>query len=186
MNAIPKIATFSVDEFLRMDDRGDFWEKPKVELLDGVIYEMAPQHIPHARLKSKLGFALQSALQANPELEVFIEVSLRLGDRSLPEPDIVVCKREGNNDILSVSAALLVVEISSTTLTFDLTAKRKLYAAADVPEYWVVDVQGKVIHQHTRPEGETYAQVRQVAFGKVMQAMTIAALNVETKMLLGL
>lgn len=183
MNAIPKLATFTVDEFLRMDARGDFALKPKVELLDGVMYEMAPQHVLHARVKSKLGFALQSALQATDAYEVIIEVSLRLDSRSLPEPDIVICKRNSTEDILTSYDTLLVVEISNTTLAYDLGDKRALYAAADIPEYWVVDVQGKVIHQHAQPRGDAYADRRQVAFGAHVRAITLDGLEIATAIL---
>jgi Uma2 family endonuclease len=36
-----------------------------------------------------------------------------------------------------------VVEISDTSLTYDLTTKAELYATAGIPDYWVLDVDGR-------------------------------------------
>jgi Uma2 family endonuclease len=39
----------------------------------------------------------------------------------------------------------LVAEISDTTLATDLDAKKRLYLALGIPEYWVIDVRGKQV-----------------------------------------
>jgi Uma2 family endonuclease len=43
-------------------------------------------------------------------------------------------------------AVLLAVEVAHTSLQYDLTTKAELYAAAGIPEYWVLDLEGRVLH----------------------------------------
>jgi Uma2 family endonuclease len=74
----------------------------------------------------------------------------------------------------------LLAEVSSSTLDTDLGRKLKLYAAAGVPEYWVVDVNQRLIHQMWHPGGEAYAERREVAFGQPISAATIPDLTIET------
>jgi Uma2 family endonuclease len=77
-------------------------------------------------------------------------------------------------------SVVLVVEVSATTLDYDMKRKLALYARAGVPEYWVADVNGRVIHQLWAPTGDDYAQRREVAFGEVVAAVTVEGLRVET------
>ena len=41
------------------------------------------------------------------------------------------------------ATALLAVEVAVTSLDYDTTTKAKLYATAGIPEYWVLDLEGK-------------------------------------------
>jgi Uma2 family endonuclease len=66
------------------------------------------------------------------------------------------------------------------SLKIDLGQKAAAYAAAGIPEYWVADANGRVIHQLCAPVGEAYAERREVAFGEMVEAVTIKGLRVET------
>jgi Uma2 family endonuclease len=185
MNAIPKLATFTADEFDLMARRGDFARKPKVELLDGVIFEMNAQAIPHVQAKMALAFALKDALASLPGLAVAVEASVRLSATSVPSPDIIIWDQSSKSGFVPVESVRLVIEISDSTLRFDLGQKRALYAAANIPEYWVVDVDGKIIHQRAQALGESYTQIQQVAFGASVQAMTVPGLMIHSTTLIG-
>jgi Uma2 family endonuclease len=53
----------------------------------------------------------------------------------------------------------LVVEVSDTSLNFDLTTKAVLYARAGIPEYWVLDVSGRRLIVHRHPQSGKYTAV---------------------------
>ncbi|MEM1427198.1 MAG: Uma2 family endonuclease, partial [Cyanobacteria bacterium P01_H01_bin.130] len=53
---------------------------------------------------------------------------------------------------------LLVVEISRSTLKYDLTRKRELYARAAILEYWVVDLTGQKLEVFRQSDGENYQE----------------------------
>ena len=137
---------FTVDEYHRMVDAGILHEDDRVELIYGVIREMSPINRPHA-LAVTLGRRLFDAGLAG-RASVYEEKPLRLETlASVPEPDICICS---NPDVMAydtdATTPLLVVEIADSTLRYDLTAKATLYAEAQIPEYWVVDLPNQVLH----------------------------------------
>jgi Uma2 family endonuclease len=177
MTAVLKRATFTADEYDRMLRNGHFAGKPRVELLEGVIYEMSPLHLPHARAQFVLTKALDAKLDGTPELAVVGSVSVRLSEHSVPDPDIVVYRRTAATGFVPLADAQIAIEISVSTLNFDLGHKRDLYAAAGLPEYWVVDVTAKTIHQHAAPAAGAYQTVRIVTFSDAVSALTLPGLD---------
>ena len=151
----------------------------RTELIDGEIWAMNASYSAHAKLQAAISFALMTALRdAGSPLVVFTAVSVDLSDDANPEPDLVVAE-DHDEGPLPLAKVRLVVEISDTTLNNDLGRKASLYAAAGVPEYWVVDVDAKLIHQLWAPVAEAYAQRREAAFGARIEAVTVAGLVVE-------
>lgn len=55
--------------------------------------------------------------------------------------------------------ALLVIEVSDTTLRKDVDVKRPLYARHGVPEVWIVDLKNNRIHFHRARKGDRYRDV---------------------------
>ena len=85
-----------------------------------------------------------------------------LDEHSEPEPDIAVVPG-GPFDYLDdhPTSALLVVEVSETSLSHDRGRKLAAYARNDVPEYWLFDLTARRLEVYRQPAGETYAS-RQV------------------------
>jgi Uma2 family endonuclease len=138
---IAKPARFTVDEFLRLNETGVFDKYSKTELIEGEIICMNAQYASHARMKSRLNTELAMALVSiKSELEPIIEVSTKLSEMSLPEPDIVLTNYRGSG-VVPLESVALIVEVSDSTLKYDLGPKAKLYAQHTISEYWVVDVQ---------------------------------------------
>lgn len=172
----------SVDEFLLLDREGAF-NCRSTELIGGEVYYMSPKHRPHAQAVGDLYFALRHALSAcDSALSVLIDVSVRLSDHDVPEPDLVITDAPKGEGILPVEAVKLIIEVSDSTLKTDLGIKADLYADAGVPEYWVVDLNEKrvLMHANPRPEGSGSDGQLQVPFGASLHAATIEGLTVET------
>ena len=74
----------------------------------------------------------------------------------------------------------LVVEVSDTTLEDDLGRKRQVYAAGEVPEYWVIDLLGHVVRQYWAPSDSSYAMEAVVPFGERLMAATLPYLGIDT------
>jgi Uma2 family endonuclease len=60
---------------------------------------------------------------------------------------------------------LLLIEVSDSTLRYDLGRRASLYAASRIPEYWVVDLQSNRVWRHRAPRGERYTEVDEIAAG---------------------
>ena len=170
----PEKARLRVEDFLLLNDNGAFADYSKTELIEGEIFYMNAQHSRHARIKTELAFELGIKLrELASDLRPIVEASTQVSDHSLPEPDIVVTSYKGPY-VVPLDTVELLVEVSDTTLKNDLGKKAKLYAAAGVPEYWVIDTEGNVIHQHWAPGAKGYREKCEVALGKCVAAKTIA------------
>ena len=158
--AAPARKRFTREEVDRLAETGVF-EGQRYELIDGDLIDKR-QNPPHA-------FAIQLLLKCLAGLfEVdLIRVQLPMeaapGDRerSLPEPDVAVL-REWNIEHRSRhprgDEMLLVIEVSDTTVAFDRSRKAALYARAGVPEYWVLDLNRRMLVVHREPDGTQYRQ----------------------------
>lgn len=173
---------FTVDQFLALCEQGLFDDYAKSELIDGEIVVMNAQHARHSRAKSRLLQRLANALDAmDSPLEAWSEVSVRLSDGSLPEPDIVLTSYRGAG-VVPVETVALLIEVSDSTLESDLGRKADLYAETGVPEYWVVDLNENrvLLHANPRGDGSGYDGQLDVPFGEPLQAATVEGLEVET------
>lgn len=172
----------TVEEFLMLNRAGAFGMR-SAELFEGEVYYMSPKHRPHARAVTAMVLALSKALETNDSgLGVLTDISVKLSDHDVPEPDIVVTDAPDGEGILPLEAAKLVIEVSDSTLATDLGLKADLYAAAGVPEYWVVDVEERrvLLHANPREDGSGYDGQLDVPFGDTLHAATIEGLVVET------
>lgn len=126
------------DEYYRMADAGLFQDR-RVQLIEGQVIEMPPQNEPHAMAITLTDYALRPVFAHG--FTIRIQLPLHLSDRSEPEPDIAVVTGSPRDYRTGHPAtAALVIEVSDATLDFDRRTKLPLYAAANVPEYWIVNV----------------------------------------------
>lgn len=132
---------FTVDDVQRMLEAGVLDRDEKFELIRGEIVPMNAQLTPHAMIKSRIGRWLGSRLD-EATYDVGVDVTVRVGQTALFEPDVFVARRLAMlaREFLSAQSALLVVEVADTTLSIDRNVKAPDYAAAGVPELWVVDI----------------------------------------------
>ncbi len=159
----------TVTDVATMVRAGILDEDDHVELLDGVLVEMSPQSEPHAyaiRRLMALAFPVVTA-----GLELSIQAPLDVGSPiSLPEPDLAIVPATGRDR--HPSGALLVVEMGATSVSIDLVRKARIYASGAVPDYWVLDVERRMLVVHREPLNGGYTDVR--AFGEHETAVAAA------------
>jgi Uma2 family endonuclease len=117
----PTRRRFSREEFHRMADLGLFGPEERLELLDGEIIRMNPIGVPHFVATKKTRSALSSALSGLPFV-LFKEDPIILGDDGELVPDVQVVRgteADYNVGFPKAADAVLVVEVSDTTLRFD-------------------------------------------------------------------
>ena len=131
-----QVRRWTRQEYEQLGELGVLGPEERVELIEGEIYEMPPQLSRHttgvraAQETLRVGFGAGFDIRA--------QFPLALGQYSEPEPDVAVV-RGSFLDYVSEhpTSAVLVVEVSETTLAFDREVKASLYAAAGIPEYWI-------------------------------------------------
>lgn len=172
----------TVDEFLLLDREGAFGDR-RTELVAGDIYYMSPQFRPHGFAKDELAYRLRRALETmGSAIHVATEQSVDFDANSQPMPDIILTNEPRGEGAIPASSVLLIVEVSASTLDFDLGVKAGLYAEAGVPEYWVVDLNENRVLMHASPrsDGSGYDGQLDVLFGEPLHAATIDGLTVES------
>lgn len=177
--ALPGQRRFRVREYYRLAEVGILNEDERVELLEGVIYEVPPPSPPHAALITELAHWIQRGV--SPEFRVRVQMPLSLTDESEPEPDLaVVTRHEQQTAEVHPRTALLVVEASGESLRRDRGIKRKLYARANVAEYWIAIVEEKKFEVYTDPDpvAGRFRTMKVVGLGEVLTPRAIKGVSI--------
>ncbi|MES2442557.1 MAG: Uma2 family endonuclease [Pseudomonadota bacterium] len=170
-----------IEDYELLAGSGSIAAIPRTELVDGKVFAVSPQYRPHGFVKDELAYRLRRALEElGLPLSVATEQSVAIPPYSEPMPDVIVTTARRGPGAIPVASVTLIVEISTSTLRFDLLTKSAVYARAGVPEYWVVDVDARVIQQMWAPQSEAYAERREVTFGERVVAITVEGFAVET------
>jgi Uma2 family endonuclease len=131
---------WTCDEFHRFGDMGVF-EGRGAMLIDGVILEQGPMNAPHAITLELATDAVRLAFGAGWRTRA--QLPLVLGLHTDPIPDLAVVPGRPRDQIVHPTTAALVIEVADSSLRFDTTEKLGLYAAGGIPEYWVIDINGR-------------------------------------------
>lgn len=130
------------------------------ELIDGELLEKVSMGFPHMRS----GWLIQAWVeQVYGKDFVFGEPTVPIinpgkSTTNAPEPDIaiLICPVLSLTDRPRSNQVRIAIEVSDSTLDYDLSIKRDLYARAGIPEYWVADVRAKRVIVHRDPAKGVY------------------------------
>jgi Uma2 family endonuclease len=142
-------------EYDRLIELGCFRDE-RVELLNGAIVAMSPQGAAHSFAVARLNALLTPALVGRAL--VLVQSPFAARDDSEPEPDLTVVPL-GNYRQDHPTTAFLVVEVADSSLRKDRGVKADLYAAAEIAEYWVVDLAAASVEVRKAPVGGTYTEI---------------------------
>ena len=146
------VRRISIAEYHKMGEIGIFKEDERVELIDGIIGEMSPKGSKHTASVRRLTNLLPQLL--NGKALVSIQDPIVLGDDTEPEPDVAVMKIR---DDAYASAhprpddVLFLIEVADTSLEYDREVKIPRYAAAGIPEVWIVNLVENLIEVYREP-----------------------------------
>ncbi len=150
------------EECRTLDSTG-LWDRERLELIEGDLLTRMSKNRPHViAYVLMLEWLTQvfGALYLNPESP--IDVAPEDNPTSEPEPDFAVLTKtatEYTTGNPAPSDIRLLIEISDSTLAFDLGPKARLYARAAIAEYWVVDLENRSLHVHRDPTNGIYSTV---------------------------
>jgi Uma2 family endonuclease len=145
----------SVEQYHEMIRAGILTDDDPVELLEGWLVPKMPKNPPHRITTQLTREALAGILPTGWYVDTQDPITT---EDSEPEPDVVVVRGEtrqyldrhpGPGDVA------LVVEVSDATLQRDRGFKKRLYASASIPVYWIVNLIEKQCEVYTAPSGPT-------------------------------
>lgn len=137
-------------EYDRMAEVGLLGSNERVELLAGEIVTVTSQQSPHAACIGLIDGALRQGFGASYWIR--IRMPLIVAPDSEPEPDLAIAP--GTPDDYRDEhprSALLVVEVSDTTIALNRDRKRAIYARAGIQEYWIVNLAERCLEVYRDP-----------------------------------
>jgi Uma2 family endonuclease len=143
----------TVRQYHAMIDAGVFAEDEAVELLEGWLFHKMAKKATHSVATRALRKRLEKLLP--PDWDVDSQEPITTLD-SEPEPDVFVVRAgllENKQRHPKPKEVGLVVEVSQGTLARDRGIKKRIYARARVPAYWIVNLVDNQIEVYTDPTG---------------------------------
>lgn len=143
---VKKQGEYTLEDYYKIPD------ERRVELIDGIIYDMSSPTSPHQLIAGLIYSKLLShVLDKNGKCLPMIspiDVQLDCDDRTMVQPDVViVCDRDKIINRCIYGAPDFIIEVLSKSSTKrDSVIKLNKYMNAGVREYWIIDpVRQKVI-----------------------------------------
>ena len=133
---------WTVEEFHTARESG-IWHGRRTYLIRGEIRELGFMQPPHAALLGVVFDVLRTNFDSAYRIRV--QSPVVIGDSS-PLPDLAVVKGQ-QRDYLKVhpTTAELIVEIADSSLFEDTTTKAEVYATGGIPDYWVLDIENRLL-----------------------------------------
>ncbi len=151
---IPNQGSYTVDDYMSWPD------DERIELIDGVIYDMAAPRGSHQIVAGEIFFQIRNQIgKRKGDCVPWIspaDVQLDCDDRTMVQPDVfIVCdKSKMSLDKPIQGAPDFIVEIlSPSTKTKDVFIKQNKYMNSGVREYWTVDINERVVTVYLFSDG---------------------------------
>lgn len=161
--------TWTADDFDRMVETGVLTKDDHVELIEGEIVEMSPIGSPHVSAVNVLTALLVPQVAGRAIVQ--IQGSVRLSERSEPQPDVALLQWRDDfyrKALPTAADVLAVMEMAGSSVDTDRRIKIPLYGRAGIAEAWLVDLPAGVIEVHRDPSPEGYAPHRTHGPGDVL------------------
>jgi Uma2 family endonuclease len=142
---------WTAEQYLRLVDDGVLGPDDDVELLEGVIVSMSPSNVAH---EAGIRLVIDALYRvAAGRAAIGIQLPLNVGHHSVPEPDAAIVPGTARDYTRArPTTAWLVVEVADSSLRQDRITKSAMYAAAGIPEYWIVNLVDECVEVRRDPE----------------------------------
>ena len=169
----PRPARFTLAQYHAAIEAGVLTEYSKVELIDERLIEIVSKGKRHDDIVNQLNVFFMSRFMQTHICRVQSAVTLPPG--SEPEPDYAIVDKEsyrGRTHHPEPADILLVIEVADSSLEYDRDTKAPIYAAANLPEYWIVNVRHAPPELYTEPDPATgrYRTVRTFDAGDTFES----------------
>ena len=177
----PERRPFTNAEYHALAEAGILAPDERVQLIAGDIIVMSPVGNRHAECVDLIDDAFTPLRLAPARARIRVQGPMVRPDDSEPEPDLMLLKlREGGyvSGHPRSEDVLLLVEVSDSTLGYDRNIKLPLYAAAGVPEVWMVNLRDDWIESNTQPTTDGYRSTQRYALGDIIAPLVFPDLSI--------
>jgi Uma2 family endonuclease len=158
---------FSADDYQRMGQAGILRAEDRVELIDGEILAMTPIGPLHCASVDRANRVF--VIKAGESAIVRVQGSVRLDFYTEPQPDLVLLRPRADfyeSQHPGPADILLIIEVADSSIDYDRDVKSRIYARSEVHEYWLVDLNRKVLCCYSVPVDGSYRDFREYQRGE--------------------
>lgn len=172
----PPLLAVTVQQFQQMIQSGIFQDGDPIELIDGLLVrkdrsghgeDPMTHHPRHALLIKRLLRLLTPACES-AGCHVQIQLPVTLDNFNSPEPDVAVVRgsEEDYSDRHPGPAdLLLVIEVADSSLNIDRSTKKRVYATAGIPTYWLINLPQSRVEVFAQPTTATSEYAQETSYG---------------------
>jgi Uma2 family endonuclease len=145
------ILRLSIEQYHAMIQAGILTDDDPVELLEGLLVFKMAKNPPHRLATGLTRTALENILPPGWYVDSQEPITLQ---NSEPEPDIAVIRgdrRQYPDRHPGAEDIAMIIEISDSTLQRDRTIKKRIYARAGIPFYWIVNLAESQVEVYSQP-----------------------------------
>jgi Uma2 family endonuclease len=170
---------FTVKQFHQMAESGILSENERLELIRGEMIDMSPIGTRHSGCVLFLSNLLALLLAGLALINV--QNPIELDETSEPQPDIALLKPRADfyrtahpqpEDIF------LLIEVADTTIKYDREVKIPLYAEANIPEVWLIDVNQEVIEVYRNPLQGVYQDIQKLVKNQTLSILAFSDVSI--------
>jgi Uma2 family endonuclease len=167
-------------DYAVLNQQGAF-ERERVELVRGMLVHMTPIDAAHNRAVERLNEIL--ILGVRERARVRRQPAFPASEHSETQPDLLVYSTK--QAFITPSETQFVAEVADSSLRFDREVKALLYAAARVPEYWIVNIPERCIEVYRDPHEAAYTSKTVHAVGDTVTMRNFPDVQVAVSDVLG-
>jgi Uma2 family endonuclease len=170
---------FTVKQFHQMAEAGILSENERVELIRGEMIDMSPIGTRHAGCVLFLSNFL--ILLSGGRALINVQNPLELDETSEPQPDIALLRPRPDfyrNSHPQPEDIFLLIEVADTTVKYDRDVKIPLYAEANIPEVWLVDVNQEVVEVYRNPLQGVYQDVQKLVKNQILSILAFPDVHI--------
>ena len=172
---------FTVEEYYKMAEAGSFRDARRTELINGEIIEMTSMGSRHAAAISRATTLLVRLFGDRTVLRP--QLPAPLNEFNEPEPDIAFKPRKDSYSTAhpEPSDTFLIMEISDTSLKYDRDVKLPIYAEAEIPEVWILDLTAENLLVYRDPSRKSYKASLRFSRGESVSCLSFAEISVKVQ-----
>lgn len=177
---------FRVEDFRKMTEIGILTEESGWEVIDGYLIDKMTIGSKHASVVRRLEKILERSI--GDSIIVSGQNPVHIDDYNEPEPDVALLKP--SEDFYAASHpmpedVLLLIEVSDSTVEYDREIKKRLYAEAEIMEFWLVNLKNETVEVYTQPKNGSYYSARILEEGETINSDSIENLTLAVAEILG-
>ena len=171
----------TLEMFEVLSDAG-YFANQHVELLNGELFVKGLQSNEHAYAIQNLSDQLHQQLSQSAAIRTQLPMVLQSPPPDFVEPDLALLqlpKDRYKTQTATNQDALLVVEVSDTTLERDRKEKLEAYARNVIAEYWILNVEANELEVYREPDGKNYLSKRILKAGQTVSLLAFPEVTLE-------